>query len=347
MGTRRARGAIAAAWKRDHGRRTPQAPRLRDGICRQVGLGGPGSEGDPNRQGFDHFYGYLCQRVAHNYYPTHLWRNGQRDTLAGNGPWFSAHQRLDAPLESEAAYYERFAGTQYAPDLMLAEAETFVRDHRDEPFLLVFATPVPHLALQVPTESIEPYRTLDDGPYLGQKSYLPHPFPRAAYAGMISRMDRDIGQLLALLDELGIADRTLVMFSSDNGATYTGGVEAGFFRSEGELRGLKGSVYEGGVRVPMIARWPGHVPAGTVSDRVSAFWDVLPTLTALTGTATPTGIDGESFPPDAARRDPATARRGALLGIPRLRRDAGRADGRLEMGSPRRAGAPRRTDRAV
>lgn len=267
------------------------------GFVGKWGLGGPESEGHPNNQGFDFFYGYLCQRVAHNYYPTHLWKNRTADSLAGNSEWFSAHQRIDEPLDSERDYYDRFTGGTYAPDRMLEEAAAFIDDHRDEPFFLVFATPVPHLALQVPAESLDPYRdAFADTPYLGG-SYLPHPYPRAAYAAMISRMDRDIGTLLGRLESLGLDDNTVVMFSSDNGTTYTGGVDADYFRSTGALRGLKGSVYEGGIRVPMIVRWPEGVAPGSTTDVVSAFWDIMPTIADFAGVETPGDIDGRSLVP--------------------------------------------------
>ncbi len=267
------------------------------GFVGKWGLGGPDSEGRPNRQGFDHFYGYLCQRVAHNYYPTHLWHDTNPDSLEGNA-WFSAHQRLEEPLETDEAYYERYLAAQYAPDLMLQSALSFVEENRNDPFFLVFATPVPHLALQVPPESLEQYDSLSEsGPYLGQRGYLPHPRPLAAYAAMISRMDSDIGRLLDLVDELGLADNTIVMFSSDNGTTYTGGVDAEYFNSVGDLRGLKGSVFEGGIRVPMIARWPGIIGSGSVTDHVSAFWDIMPTIADVTGATVPEDINGISFLP--------------------------------------------------
>jgi arylsulfatase A len=260
------------------------------------GLGGPGSSGHPNNQGFDEFYGLLCQRVAHNYYPTHLWRNHDVDVLAGN-PWFSAHQKLkEAPADRDA--FLPFSGERYAPDEMAEEALQFVREHADEPFFLYYATPVPHAALQVPEDSLADYTgQFDDGPYLGQKGYLPHPEPRAAYAAMVTRMDRDVGRLLALLRELELEEDTLVIFSSDNGPTFNGGTDSEFFASNGPLSGLKCSVYEGGVRVPMIARWPGEIAAGTTTDHVSGFQDVLPTLVEVAGGEAPAGLDGLSFLP--------------------------------------------------
>ena len=259
------------------------------------GLGGPDSEGHPNNQGFDLFYGYLCQRVAHNYYPTHLWRNNERDSLAGN-EYFSSHQRLDEPLGQAGEYLRLYQGETYAPDRMIEEALQFVSENAGEPFFLYYATPVPHAALQVPDESVAPYRDqFDDTPYLGQRGYLPHPTPRAAYAGMVSRMDADIGQLLDKLEDLDLADNTLVIFTSDNGPTYNGGTDSEYFESAGQLKGLKGSVYEGGVRVPMIARWPGVIAPGETTDHVSAFWDFLPTVAELTNAESPADVDGISY----------------------------------------------------
>ncbi|UCD74996.1 MAG: arylsulfatase [Phycisphaerales bacterium] len=261
------------------------------------GLGGPDTTGHPNLQGFDHWYGYLCQRVAHNYYPTHLWRNEEKNILEGN-EYFSAHQRLEEP-PTDPSGWDRYKGDQYAPDLMAAEALNFIRENQDGPFFLYFATPVPHAALQVPEDSLSPYVTegWDKHPYLGGKGYLPHPAPRAAYAAMVSRMDREVGRIMALLEELELDDETIIIFSSDNGPTFNGGTDSAFFRSAGPLRGLKCSVYEGGVRVPMIARWPGHIEPGTASDHVSAFWDILPTVCALTGIEEPADLDGISIAP--------------------------------------------------
>jgi len=260
------------------------------------GLGGPGSTGHPCVQGFDHFYGYLCQRVAHNYYPTHLWRNHDVDVQHGNR-YFSAHQRINAPLENEQAY-ERFRGGDYAPAAIAEEAITFIRDHREGPFLLHYASIIPHLALQAPQPYVERYpRQWDPAPYLGDRGYLPHPRPRACYAAMISFLDDVVGRILDTLDELGIGGRTLILFTSDNGTTYTGGCDRQFFNSLGELRGHKGTLYEGGIRVPLIARWPGRVPAGVVSDHISGFQDVLPTIVELSGGEIPQGLDGISFAP--------------------------------------------------
>lgn len=261
-------------------------------IVGKWGLGGPGSEGIPNRHGFDFFYGYLDQKQAHNHYPSHLWRNEVWDTLQ---PYFAPHQRLDsAPSDPRA--YDRYKGTKYAPDLMTAEALRFVREQRDRPFFLYLAFTIPHLALQVPDEELVAY-SFPETPYLGRQGYLPHPRPRAAYAGMISRMDTHVGQLMSLLRTLGIDSNTVVVFTSDNGTTYTGGADPKFFESVGELRGLKDAVYEGGIRVPFIARWPGRIAAGAVTDALAATWDVLPTVAELTGATPPARTDGVSFAP--------------------------------------------------
>jgi len=274
-----------------------QAQGYTTAVIGKWGLGGPDSTGHPNKQGFDNFYGYLCQRKAHNYYPTHLWLNEKRVELEGN-EYFKAHQKIDAPLASDEEYWERYTGRHYAQDSMVQEAMSFIREHVDEPFFLYYASPLPHVALQVPPEDLDLFPAeWDDEPYLGQVGYLPHPSPRRAYATMIWRLDFEVGLLLDLLDELGLAEDTIVMFSSDNGPTYAGGVDYEFFDSAGGLRGRKGNLYEGGVRVPMIARWPGRIAAGSTTDHVSGFQDVLPTLLELVGGSYEGRNDGISFAP--------------------------------------------------
>ncbi len=262
------------------------------------GLGGPGSEGHPNKHGLDYFFGYLCQRQAHNHYPDHLWRNDEKVILKGNRPFFP-HQRFPKDKDpNDPRNYEVYRGEQYAPDLMAEDALKFIRENAGRPFFLYFATTLPHLALQVPEDALEEYRgAFPETPYLGEHGYLPNFTPRATYAAMITRMDRHVGMILQQLEKLGLADNTLVIFSSDNGTTYTGGVDYKFFNSVDGLRGLKGSLYEGGIRVPMIARWPGRIPAGSVSDQPSAFWDFLPTLTQAAGAPTPEDTDGLSLLP--------------------------------------------------
>ena len=171
-------------------------------------------------------------------------------------------------------------------DLTWERARAFIRENEDRPFFLYLPTTVPHLALQVPEDSLAEYRGLwPDPPYRGDNGYLPHPSPRAAYAAMVTRMDREVGRILDLVRELGLDERTIVVFTSDNGPTYErlGGSDSEFFRSSGPLRGLKGSLYEGGIRVPAIVRWTGRIPAGLVSERVTGFEDWLPTLLDLAG----------------------------------------------------------------
>lgn len=261
------------------------------------GLGGPGSTGEPLAQGFDRFNGYLCQRAAHNYYPTYLWRDRAKDVLAN--PAFAAHQRLPAGKDpNDPASYAGYRGTQWAPDLMAEEALRFIRAHRDRPFFLYLAFPVPHVALQVPEDSLREYEgAFPETPYTGTAGYLPHRTPRACYAAMVTRMDRHVGRVMALLEELGIERRTAVFASSDNGPTFNGGTDSAFFGSAGPFRGLKASLYEGGIRVPMIVRWPGRVAPGAVTNHVAAFWDVMPTLAGMAGAPAPPGIDGVSFLP--------------------------------------------------
>lgn len=253
----------------------------RTGIIGKWGLGMPEDQSGPNDFGFDYSYGYLCQRQAHTFYPAHLWRNGAKETLSGNTG-------------------ERMAtGQTYAHDLMADDALRWVRENRDQPFFLYLAFTIPHYALQVPEDSLAEYRgKIPEHENPGPHNYAPQPTPRAAYAAMVTRMDRDIGRLMALLKELGIDDNTLVVFSSDNGPTFLQHAAlADFFRSAGDLRGLKGDLYEGGIRTPLIARWPGKIAAGATSDLACAFWDVMPTLCELTGAELPGSIDGISFLP--------------------------------------------------
>jgi arylsulfatase A len=265
------------------------------------GLGPVGSTGDPLRQGFDRWFGYNCQGVAHNSYPTHLWDNDKQIPLSN--PKFAAHQKLPEGADpNDPAPYAGFLGKNYAPDLIAAKARDFVRDNKQRPFVLYYPTTVPHLALQVPEDSLKEYAgTFPETPYVGKRGYLPQRQPRAAYAAMITRMDRDIGRLFDLLRELDLEENTIVIFVSDNGPLdeLYGGTDVAFFQSAGIFRGRKGSFYEGGFRVPCIVRWPGRIAPGKTSDRVTGFEDWLPTLLDLIGAKekTPPGIDGISFAP--------------------------------------------------
>ncbi len=263
------------------------------------GLGNFGTSGEPNKQGFDLFFGYNCQAHAHSYYPGHLWHNDQKFMLKNNPP-IPGHAKLpDGADPADPASYDMFKGQDYAPDHMLDAALQFMRDNKERPFLLYFPSTIPHVALHVPDEELQPYLgKWDETPFVGGSGYTPHQTPRAAYAAMISRLDRDSGLLLKQLKELGLDRDTLVLFSSDNGTTHLDKeVDAKFFDSVGPLRGLKGSLYEGGIRVPMIARWPGKIQPGSTTDHISAFYDVMPTIAELAGIDPPAGIDGISFAP--------------------------------------------------
>lgn len=249
------------------------------------GLGAPGSEGAPERQGFERFFGYNCQREAHNFYPDHLWDDGRRVELAGNA--------------------RGLTGEQYSHDVISEAALEFVSDQRERPFFLYVPSTIPHLALQVPGDSLAEYVGLwEDPPYRGGKGYLPHPTPRAAYAAMVTRLDREVGRLVDRIEELGLTDDTLFLFTSDNGPTYDrlGGSDSDFFVSCGPLRGRKGSVLEGGLRVPLVARWRGRIAPGGVSDLPCAAWDLLPTLVELAGATPPAGLDGLSLLPTLVGR---------------------------------------------
>jgi arylsulfatase A-like enzyme len=260
------------------------------------GLGGPGSTGVPTKQGFDFFFGYLDQKQAHNYYPTHLWRNEARYPL--RNAYFSPHQQLEGDPGNPTSY-EKYRGVDYAIDFMTREAVEWLRANASKPFFLYFAPTIPHVALQVPDSALKEYQgTFPETPYTGDNRYLPQRTPRAAYAAMITYLDAQVGRILDTLKEIGADERTLVIFTSDNGATFdVGGAPTGFFESNGALRGHKTNLYEGGIRVPMIARWPGRIRAGTTSDHVGANWDMWATFAELTGGEPPEGTDGISIVP--------------------------------------------------
>ncbi len=267
------------------------------------GLGGPESTGLPLHQGFDHFTGYLCQSIAHSYYPSHLWEDDHRIKLR-NDPPVPGHAKLAKEADSSnPRSYDAFKGTEYAPDRIHAAAIEFLRSNQGRPFFLYYPSVIPHVALHVPDEDLKPYLDLgwNDPPFTAKNGgYTPHFTPRAAYAAMISRLDHYVGNLLESIDELGLAQNTIVVFTSDNGTTHLDEeVDHRFFASVGKLRGLKGSLYEGGVRVPTIVRWPGHVSPGSRSDRISGFEDWLPTILEAIGQAAaiPADVDGISLLP--------------------------------------------------
>lgn len=263
------------------------------------GLGMFGSSGDPLQRGFDRFFGYNCQRHAHTYWPSYLYDNAARIELQNRPPVPGGGKLRDGDDPADPQSYARFQGTDYAPNRIRDAALQFVRDHAREPFFLFYPSTLPHLALHVPDAATKEYAgKFPETPYTGGNGYTPHPTPRAAYAAMITRLDAEVGALVGLIDELGLGENTLVVFTSDNGATHSpvGGTDVDFFASCGELRGRKGSMYEGGIRVPAIVRWTGQIAKGSTSDRVSGFEDWLPTLAAVCGVEAPTG-DGVSLLP--------------------------------------------------
>ncbi len=249
------------------------------GLVGKWGLGEAGSTGVPNRQGFDEFFGYLNQKHAHNAYPEFLWRNEARYPLVGN--------RIG---QSDGVSVER---AQYAQTLFMNEALAFLEEHKDGPFFLYLASTLPHANNERGRAEGNGMEVPSDAPY-SDRSW---PQAQKNYAAMITWLDRDVGRLMRTLKELGLDENTIVFFTSDNGPHKEGGADPAFFQSSGTLRGFKRDLTEGGIRVPMIARWPGHIEAGTVSDQMWAFWDFLPTAAELAGTDAPKGIDGISMLP--------------------------------------------------
>lgn len=289
------------------------------GAMGKWGLGPVGSTGDPNRKGFDLFYGYNCQAVAHSYYPSHLWRNAEKVTInAKPVPGHATQPDGEVKLED-------WTGQAYAPTLMTAEAERFIATHANTPFFLYLPFIEPHVAIHPPRESVERFPAAwDTVPYRGENGYLPHPRPRAGYAAMIRELDEHVGRVLTALDRAGLAERTLVVFTSDNGSTHPGrantrfhigGADPPFFHSTAGLRGFKGSVYEGGIRIPMIARLPGRIPAGAVNATPSYFADWFPTLCEAAGVEQPDGLDGDSLWPVLTGREKALFTRKPMIWV--------------------------------
>lgn len=266
----------------------------RTALIGKWGLGGPGSSGAPNNQGFDYFFGYLCQRHAHNYYPEFLFRNDERVPL----PNKVAGDRDDgAGVATERG--------QYSHDLMAQEALQFVEENQELPFFLYLALTIPHANNEAGQKGME---VPSYGPYANED----WPEAQKGHAAMITRMDGDIGRLLDKLKELEIDGDTVVLFSSDNGPHKEGGADPNFFDSNGPLRGTKRDLYEGGIRVPLIARWPGRIEAGSGTDHVCAFWDFLPTCCDLAGAVPPDDIDGFSILPTLLGRPGQQRRHGYL-----------------------------------
>ena len=265
------------------------------GIVGKWGLGGPAPGESPLDHGFEFFYGYLCQRRAHNYYPAYLWKNRQPDLL-GNRV-FDAHQRISAPLENDDAYYAKYQDNTYSPTRLMEACTGFIRNSAKQPFFLYYAPTLPHVALQAPVDWINHFpKEWDPKPYLGAGGYLPTPRPHATYAAMIAYLDYTIGQVIKALRETGNEQKTLIIVTSDNGPTTAGGVDPTFFNSAGGLRGGKMDLYEGGIRMPFVARWPGRIPAGTVSNHVNVCYDAMATLCDVVGVPSPK-TDGLSYLP--------------------------------------------------
>jgi arylsulfatase A-like enzyme len=278
------------------------------GMIGKWGLGAPNTHGIPNKQGFDFYCGYNCQRQAHTYYPVHLYLNENRLYL-GNDT-VAPHTNLDDgadPLDLDS--YDQYNLATYAPDVMFSEMIKFIEQSKDQPFFFYWASPIPHVALQAPQRWVDYYveKFGDESPYLGKGGYFPHRYPHAAYAAMISYLDENVGQLVQKLKEEGIYDNTLIIFSSDNGPTHNGGTDSPWFDSGGPFKSergwAKGVLHEGGIRVPMIASWPGKIEPGTTSDHISAFWDLLPTVCDISGAAIPENVDGISYLPELMGSD--------------------------------------------
>jgi uncharacterized sulfatase len=242
-------------------------------------LGGVQTTGAPHKQHFDFWFGYLDQSNAHNFYPEYLWRNDRKVPLPGNvvGP----HKRVSVKR------------TTYSHDLMTEEALAFIRQHADGPFLFQAHYTIPHANNEGGRATGDGMEVPDYGIYADRN----WPNTEKGFAAMIGRLDRDVGRIIDLLTELRIENRTLVLFTSDNGPHQEGGHKLDFFDSNGPLRGLKRDLYEGGIRVPMIAWWPGTIEAGGTCSHPSAFWDFLPTACELAGIEPPKDTDGISYLP--------------------------------------------------
>jgi arylsulfatase A-like enzyme len=249
------------------------------GLCGKWGLGHEGSTGVPTKQGFDFFFGYLDQTHAHNYYPSFLVRNEERVALPN-----------EVPKEGPVGQGKAAKKLAYSADLIHREALAFIDRSKDQPFFLYYASTLPHANNEAGKEGMEI-------PDAGEYKDLDWPEPQKNHAAMISRLDRDVGEILARLKAHGIDDRTLVLFSSDNGPHNEGGNDADFNNSNGPLRGTKRDLTEGGIRVPTIARWPGRAPAGTTSDHAGYFGDLLATAAEFAGAPPPEDHDGISFLP--------------------------------------------------
>lgn len=256
-----------------------------NGAFGKWGLGAPGSTGDPLKQGFDHFFGYYNQTTAHNYYPVQMWDDDKRINFPENA--------------------NGNEGT-YSGDLIHHAALSFIDKNAASPFFLFLAYTLPHAALQVPKDSVylNYVKLFNEQPAPKVKEsknegLAYQEYPHAAYAAMVTRFDKYLGDVIQRLKKLGIDKNTLVLFCSDNGPHKEGQNDPEFFKSSGGLRGIKRDLYEGGIRTPFIARWPGRIKSGTTNDFIGAFWDLFPTFASLAGAdlKTMTQLDGISILP--------------------------------------------------
>ena len=232
----------------------------------------------PNRKGFDHFFGYVSHEEAHRYYPPRLWRNGEEIKYPNN-------------------YGKK--GEKYSGNLFLEDTLEYLEDRNKtkNPFFLHISLQQPHADLNVPQKWVLPFiGKYKEKPYRGGH-YRAVKYPKSNYAGMMSYLDHSVGEIVNKIDQLGLSNNTLIIFTSDNGAMSEGGWSRQYFKSSGTLRGGKRDLFEGGIRVPMIARWPGSIKAGSTSEHVSAFWDYLPTVCELARTTCHSETDGISFLP--------------------------------------------------
>lgn len=272
-----------------------------NGMIGKWGLGAPHTMAIPTKMGFDYFFGYNCQRQAHTYNPVHLYENELRYHLANDT--IAPHTKLNKeedPYKEDS--YKKYNLPEYVPEVSFKKMINFIDNVKEEnPFFLYWATPIPHVPLQAPKRWVDYYvrKFGEEEPYLGKQGYFPVRYPKATYAAMISYLDENIGKLIAHLKQIGEYENTIIMFSSDNGPTYSGGSDSDWFNSAKPFRSDygrgKGFVYEGGIRVPMIASWPNHIKANTTTNHISAFWDVLPTLCDIANVKIPVTTDGISF----------------------------------------------------
>ncbi len=282
--------------------RMMQSAGYRTGCFGKWGLGYPGSDGTPNKQGFDEFFGYNCQRQAHTYYPPFLWKNEERIYL--DNKVLDPHlTKLDVDADPYAEdSYAKYTQKVYANDTIFGGLLQFVNQNKERPFFLMWTTPLPHVSLQAPERWVKYYvdKFGDEDPYTGEKGYMPCRYPHATYAAMISYFDEQVGRLVEVLKQNGIYDNTVIIFTSDNGPTFNGGSDSPWFDSGGPFKSEYGwgkcFVHEGGIRVPAIVSWPGQICAGSETDHISSFQDVMPTLADIAGVACPP-TDGISFLP--------------------------------------------------